>query len=266
MCNLLRQNSGEIPENISIKSSEWKILKEMQRSERDNFFAGGKGNFSELRSEVWLSVKKEFAPRWEEYFLAKKQGAGADELNAMKKGILDDRKAVFEPLRDGACKTLLETRKTQYREILAGQRDQRQTLKWHQQLGLDTSDFFLELNMRREGNIVTEDFRQASRAVTQSSPDFWPRDRAGRDFSRAAVDVAEQPLARVGSVAASIAGGLFATLLNFGSPPPAPASLADKEETTRLAGEESTKHRDRIARDLDDEARRKRSRELHGRE
>jgi hypothetical protein len=133
-------------------------------------------------------------------------------------------------------------------------------------LGLDTSDFFHELNMRREANIVTEDFRQASRAVTQSSPDFRPRDRAGRDFSGGAVDVAEQPLARVGPVAASIAGGLFATLLNFGSPPPVPASLPDKEETTRLAGEEATKHRDRIARDVDDEDWRKRFKELHGRE
>jgi len=190
--------------------------------------------------------------------VSSKPGAG--------QGIINDRKAVFEPRWNSAYLELRQSRDGEYQEILGSHREQRQTLKWHQELGLDTSDFFQELRTRHEVNIITEDFREASVTATQANVSVGPKDRATREFADAAVEAAEQPLARVGSVAASVAGSFFTALINFGSPPPEPAVRPDKDEMTRLAGEEATKHRDQIARDLDDEDWRKRSRELHGRE
>lgn len=263
---LLRENPGEVPENISINSSEWKILKNIQRAEREDFFTDGKRQFAEVRNAVWQSVREEFKDRWAEYHRAKETSTDAEILRGLKRGIIDDRNAVFEPRRDAACLELRNTRDAQYREILDSQREQRQTLKWHQNLGLDTSDFFHELRARGKTNVVTEDFRQASREVTQHAPLSNSNDQNGRDFVNAAVEVGERPLAGATSFAASIFGSFFTTLTNLGSARPEPISYADREERARLVAEEATSQREQTARNLDDEDWRKRSKELYGRE
>jgi hypothetical protein len=60
-------------------------------------------------------VKKEFAPRWKERILGKQNGADVDDLREMKQGVLNDRKAVCESLRDSAYTELLDARKAEYR-------------------------------------------------------------------------------------------------------------------------------------------------------
>jgi hypothetical protein len=263
---LLRRNSGELPENISIKDSEWKILKDIQRTERDNFFAEGKQEFSEMRRDVWLSVKKEFAPRWEEYYAAKKQGASADELREMKQGILDDRKAVFEPLRDSACRALLETRKAEYQGVLDGQREQRQTLRWHQQLGLDTSDFFQDLSKVREQPLITEDFRDTAAEITKNYEPYRADERPSVSLADDAADIADRPLGGIGSFAVSIADAFFTDLTNLGSARPEPPSRAEREDAFRLTGEDATRQREAKAKEVDDEEWREKANERIGRE
>src|SRR3981189_2267821 len=52
----LSENSPEIPENG--KNAECKILKEIQRTERMEFFAQGKSEFSELRNSIYRKVRE----------------------------------------------------------------------------------------------------------------------------------------------------------------------------------------------------------------
>jgi len=83
---LLRQNSGEIPENIPIKNSEWRILKDIQRSEREQFIADGRTQFSELRNSIYREVREEFRERWKDYYQAEHSGAEENALRAIKQG------------------------------------------------------------------------------------------------------------------------------------------------------------------------------------
>ena len=52
----------EAPENP--KNAEWKILKELQKVERVEYFAQGKLEFSELRTSIYREVREEFRERW----------------------------------------------------------------------------------------------------------------------------------------------------------------------------------------------------------
>ena len=65
---IMAENSLEIPENP--KNAEWKILKELQKSERIEFFAQGKMEFSDLRSSIYREVREEFRERWSDYYKA----------------------------------------------------------------------------------------------------------------------------------------------------------------------------------------------------
>jgi hypothetical protein len=264
---LLRKNSeNEFREIGDLRNSEWKILKEMQSDERKQFFADGKTQFSELRKSIYREVKEEFSERWKAYYQAEREGAHPKILQGIKEEIIKDRNAVFEPRRDAACLELRGNRDAEYREILELQRDQRQTLKWHQGLGLETSDFFHELNQRREANVVTEDFRRSALEVTQHGSPPDANDRAGREFSEAATEVGIRPLSGITSFGVSMVDSFFTTLTNLGSARPEPMTNADREEATRLAAEGATGQREQAERDRDDEDWRKRSKELHGRE
>jgi hypothetical protein len=263
---LMQQNSGEIPENIPIGKSEWTILKNIQRSEREEFFADGKTQFSELRNTVYRAVRKEFRERWNDYYEMRREGADPEVLRKTKERIAAEQKFVLEPRRDQACHELIESRKLEYREILDNQREQRQTLRWHLALGHDTSDFFHELNSRREANVITDGFREAASEVTDRSPRHHAEERAGRNIMRDVTEIAEKPVAGVGSMVANIGESLFSYFTNLGSAKPEPIPQAAREEAFRQVAEDATKQREAKERALDDEEGYKRLRVLHGRE
>jgi len=261
---LLRQNSeNELEGPKFIRNSEWKILKDIQKDERVQFFADGKREFSELRNSIYRTVHEEFRERWNDYYEARRNGAESRALRELKQGIITDEKAALEPRRDAACKELRETRDAQYRGILDMQRDQRQALRWHQELGLDTSDFFDRRKNERNTDIVTEDFGVAARQVTQ------PRAAAVSENHRAenrARGPGPASLGGLGSFGGSLLGSLFLHLANGGSPPPEHKPKSGRDEEIRLAAEEATKHREKAARDLDEEESRQKSRAYSGRE
>ena len=88
------------------KNAEWKILKEIQRTERTDFFAGGKSEFSELRSSIYREVREEFRDRWANFYTAKEDGADPKFLAGVKAGLIADQKAILEERRDAACAEL----------------------------------------------------------------------------------------------------------------------------------------------------------------
>lgn len=267
---LLRQKSeNELQGVDDIRNSEWKILREIQRSEREEFFADGKKQFAELRNSIYREVREEFRGRWNEYHEARRNGTDPEALRELKQGIIDDRKAVFEPRRDAACLELRQVRDAQYREILDGQRDQRQTLRWHQELGHDTSDFFNELHVRRDAGDMTAEFRQAAREVTHGddNPRVTQAESTRDDSAPQAEDSGRGHIgAGLGSFAFSLFDSLFFDLTTMGSARLEPVFKSSREEACKSAAEESTKQREQTVRELDDEDWRHRSKALHGRE
>jgi hypothetical protein len=130
--DLLRQNSEkELSEFVNIQNSEWRILKDIQRDERQQFFACGKSEFSELRNSIYRTVHEEFRDRWNDYYQARRTAGDSDALRELKRGIVSDERAMLEPRRDAACQELRANRDAQYENILGVQGEQRQALRWH---------------------------------------------------------------------------------------------------------------------------------------
>jgi hypothetical protein len=264
---LLRQNSEKEFSGIeNIRNSEWQILKNIQRDERQQFFADGKREFSALRNSIYRTVHEEFRERWNEYYQARRAGADSDALRELKRGISSDQKAVLEPRRDAACKELRANRDAQYRDILDVQRDERQTLRWHQQLGLDTSDFFHDLHSRRDANVISEEFSEAALHAAQTPSNRGAEGRPDRALARDAANAAERPLARAGSFGGSLLGSLILQFTNLGSAPAEPKTKAEREDEFRMAAEEDTKRREKASQDLEEEDRRQRAKAYNGRE
>lgn len=154
-------------------SAEWKRLKEMQRSEREEFFADGKAAFSELRSSVYRDVRDEFRGRWRDYYATEKAGADAEALKGLKAELVADQKAVLEERRDEACAELRETRNGLYRELLDEQRDARHGLRERQELQLDNSLFFSALADKRFQQEAQAQFHEAAEESTRAVGYSW---------------------------------------------------------------------------------------------
>jgi hypothetical protein len=156
--------------------AEWKKLKEIQRDERETFFAEGKLVFSELRRSINREVREEFRERWSDYYAAEKDGMDATLLKEMKKQLIAEQQSAVIERRDAACLELRETRDGQYRELLTDQRDIRHQLRSRQENGFE-NDLFLQLiDDRDAGKDRLPSFREAAEEVTarqekQSEPE-----------------------------------------------------------------------------------------------
>ena len=142
----LRDHDADLSENHKNPKiahfAEWKILKEIQRHEREEFFANGKSEFSELRLSIYREVREEFRERWGDFYAARRDGADGEVLAILKAELLADQKATLEARRDEACNALRESRDGLYRELLDDQRDIRLGLRARQEAGLDNTLFF----------------------------------------------------------------------------------------------------------------------------
>jgi hypothetical protein len=197
--NSLRQKEGIIvDEEQNRRNAEWKILKELQRTERTDFFAEGKIEFSQLRLSIYREVREEFRDRWADFYAARKEGADPEKLATLKAELVADQKAVLDTRRDEACNELRESRNVRYRELLDDQRAVRADLRQRQEAGLDNSLFFQQLEDGR--STATTGFRvaadeaamphdgrqaaaQAERAIDHSGNDVGETISAPRDDS-----------------------------------------------------------------------------------
>jgi len=251
----IRVNAAENPRN-----SEWKILKEFQRDERQEFFAQGKIEFSNLRQSIYREVREEFRGRWAEYYEAHKNGADPESLASQKAEIVADQKAVLEPRRDAACLELRESRDERYRDLLDRQADTRSDLRWRQDAGLDNAPFFNDLADRRDGaREIASDFRETAQETTSSqrvgqsdvhdtalaAEGDEPAGYSSRDID---VDIG----GRVGGFAGSMLGSLFSDLTNLGSARPVPLSAEERADAFREAAENTLKQHQQYEKEEDD--------------
>jgi Relaxase/Mobilisation nuclease domain len=270
---LLRENS-DIPEYrpLNRKNEEWKILKEIQKEERIQFFADGKAQFSEIRTSIYREVREEFRERWSDYYLARKNGTDTDRqiLTDVKTQLIADQKAALEPRRDAACAKLKRARELEYRELLGNQRAVRAEFGGRLETGIDNSDFFRDLTQKGASQQeMAHAFREASSEVTRNSQAEQPQsplhaevedtqDPSGR--SRREGDVADISKRHAASAAGAFLGSLFADLTNLGSAPPKPISADERADAFREAAENSLKQHQQHERNEDDARWRERQR------
>lgn len=161
---------GGLENPKDIHAEEWKILKDVQKAERQEFFADGKAAFSELRNSIYREIRDEFRERWSDYYAAEKNGADREVLADIKAEIVAEQKAALEERRDEACRALRETRNGLYRELLDGQREDRLELRARQEEGLDTSSFLDEARRRDPVRDIALEFREAAELAATPRP------------------------------------------------------------------------------------------------
>jgi hypothetical protein len=273
-----RENSEfENRENVAA-FSEWKILKEIQRGERQAFFAEGKNEFSELRRAVTREVREEFREGWGNYYAACRDGMEPEQLAAMKDGLLAAQKEKLEVRRDEACQVLREERDGRYRDLLAVQKDIRADLRGRQAAGLD-NEHFLDLVARREpGASIADTFAHAAgQATDRSEPPREVAAEAEDDVAPAWSPATRSGVKSPGDAGASLATGLGFGLLSFfdsiadgltGSrPAPPPRPPRDDKPAASLfdtAVEEAQKRQQQENRVRDEEEWRKKQRSPYG--
>jgi Relaxase/Mobilisation nuclease domain len=252
--------NAEIPEYHpnNRKGEEWKILKEIQRDERTQFFADGKTQYSELRSSIYREVRQEFRERWSDYYSARKNGTEADPniLADVKAKLIADQKAVLEPRRDAACAELKEARALEYRGILDKQRETRAELGWRLEMGLDNAPFFHDLTERQNAHTETRSaFRAAAQETTDRSHLVEASPGEQRETGGSPARETEFVPAvrhRVGAGAISFLDALFFDVVNIGSPPKTSEPWPGERNEFEVAAEEATKHAQRLEREAVD--------------
>jgi hypothetical protein len=269
-----RQNS-ESPEYSpkNRKKEEWKILKQIQRDEREEFFADGKIQFTELRKSVSREIRHEFHERWADYYKAVKNGTEADKeiLANTKTQLIADQKAALGPRRDAACAELKEARQLEYRELLDNQKTVRAEFGERLETGLDNTGYFNDLREKRSSQKQAAlAFREASIEVTTNFQGEQPRaplraaveDTPGRTGrSPRGGDIASFGRRRAVASVAAIADSLFSFLTDPGSAPPRPLSAEEREDQFREAAENASKQqRQQHEREEDDARWRERQR------
>jgi hypothetical protein len=157
-------NEQDFPKNTH--DDEWKILKQIQRDQRMQFFEDGKSAFSELRSLLYREVREEFRDRWSNYYEAKRNG-GEGDLAALKAELVAEQKLALEARRDEECFALREYRNRVYRDLLDDQREIRLGLRERQEAGFE-NELFLDLAKQRDpGTNMAAVFREAADEATR---------------------------------------------------------------------------------------------------
>lgn len=248
---------------------EWKRLKDMQKSERLDFFAEGKTAFSELRREIYGEIRAEFRDRWANYYAACGASDEVEALAIVKADLIKEQREALKERRDEAFAELRAERKDAYRDLLDDQHEQRQGLRTRQEAGFDNGLFLDLAALRRTGH--SEDvFRENAAEVTgenreQRDSDFditMPRERENR----------MKPAANIGAnLTTGVGFGLISFLESLADgfvgakpdpkrrPEPEPDGRTPFDTAASEAGE-----RYRRAREQEDEEWRKRQRFLSG--
>lgn len=240
--------------------------------EREQFFADGKIQFTELRKSVSREIRHEFRERWADYYKAVKNGTEADKeiLASTKKELIADQEAALEPRRDAACAELKKARGLEYRELLDSQKAVRAEFGERLETGLDNTGSFNDLREKRNAQKQAAlAFREASIEVTTNFQGEQPRaplraavddtpGRTGRSHSGG--DIADVGKRRAVAGVAAVADSLFTFLTNLGSAPPRPVSAEERADQFREAAENALKQHQQHEREEDDARWRERQR------
>ena len=117
-------------------SREWRALKAHQRAEREQFFAGGKEAYREVRNAAYREVRELFRPQWQNFYQMKRDGMDPELLAALKTEIIADQKLELDIRRAEMSGKLRKERDEQYDGLLRHHREERAELTERQSEGL----------------------------------------------------------------------------------------------------------------------------------
>jgi Relaxase/Mobilisation nuclease domain len=244
------------------EKSEWKILKEIQRVERQEHFNSGKSEFKEVRNAVYREVREEFRERWSKYYAVRESGTESGTLAEMKARLVADQKIVLDRRRDNACIELKFDRKERYRQLLDEQRAVRGELRWRQELGLDNAVFLTEAGNLNAGEAIMRGFHEATNEITRAPTGGEYRTTAKTDASPLGNDRSAERSrggdhvgVRVGFSIGSLFESIASHLLNGGSLPAAPPRFS--KDLFSAAADETVKRERHDREEAEAEERRK---------
>lgn len=121
---------------LVLERREWQILKDVQKGERQAFFAGGKGAYGALNRAVYRQVREEFRGEWADFYAGKRAGRGPAELVETKADLVARQKEVLDERRMAATTQLRASRDREYRALLTVQKEERGELLGRQEQNL----------------------------------------------------------------------------------------------------------------------------------
>lgn len=119
-----------------IEGEEWQLLKDQQRMERTQFFAGGKQAYKAVNHAVYREIRAEMREDWASYYAAKRVGLAFETLQGVRASLIARQKELLEERRKIACGELRAERDLVYRALRDEQKAQRTELIGRQELGL----------------------------------------------------------------------------------------------------------------------------------
>lgn len=123
-------------QRLVMERQEWKLLKDLQRAERLEFFESGKELYRGINRTIYRQVREEFRPEWASYYAAKREGIDGEQLSELRAELIERQRDVLQERRDEAITEQRDLRDIVYRELLDRQKDERGDLANRQELGL----------------------------------------------------------------------------------------------------------------------------------
>ena len=125
---------------LVLERQEWKLLKELQKAERIEFFDNGKEIYRAINRTIYRQVREEFRPEWASYYAARREGVDAETLGELRAELIGRQRDVLEERRGEAIAEQRDLRDVTYRDLLDRQKDERADLADRQELGLRSHD------------------------------------------------------------------------------------------------------------------------------
>ncbi|MDR3450924.1 MAG: relaxase/mobilization nuclease domain-containing protein [Alphaproteobacteria bacterium] len=162
---------------------EWRILKKIERGEREDFVAESRAQFKDLRGAIYREVREEFRPLWANYYAAVENWGDSQTFAELKENLIAGQSELLSARRDEAMDALRKERADLYKEVLSDQRSDRATLHDRQGAGLDSADFLTSVEERRyaRANERTDEHRENGKEDERSTGDRSTAGGFGRD-------------------------------------------------------------------------------------
>ncbi len=125
---------------LVIERQEWKLLKDLQKAERIEFFDNGKEIYRAINRTIYRQVREEFRPEWASYYAARREGVDAETLGDLRAELIARQRDVLLERRGEAIAEQRDLRDISYRDLLDRQKDERADLADRQELGLRSHD------------------------------------------------------------------------------------------------------------------------------
>ncbi len=142
---------------LVMERQEWKLLKDLQKAERIEFFDNGKEIYRAINRTIYRQVREEFRPEWGSYYAARRDGLDAESLGELRTELIARQRDVLDERRGEAIAERRELRDITYRELLNRQKDERAELADRQEIGLRSHDLLdRAYPAQRPGEIGTD--------------------------------------------------------------------------------------------------------------